>query len=104
MVGSFFLHVRFFFVTCFAHKHVLGYSYFIYHSLQYAIFTSCIGVVLRHIILYCNTGWCVKEGPMHRSCQQWLGSVQGLVIQLRLGLGLGPGNGIIPSFYFSLLK
>ena len=36
---------------------------------------------LRHVILYCNNGWCVKNGVVHRSRQQWL-------IAKWLGLGV----------------
>jgi len=46
--------------------------YFMYRSLQYVIFTPCNVVVLRRIILYCNIGWHVKDGVVHRSHQQWL--------------------------------
>ena len=27
---------------------------------------------LHCVILYCNIGWCVKYGAVHRSCQEWL--------------------------------
>ena len=48
--------------------------YFMHHSLQYVIFTSCNVVVLRryYIRLHCNVGWRVKDGEVHRSRQQWL--------------------------------
>ena len=46
--------------------------YFMYRSLQYVIFTPCNVVDLRRIILYCNIGWHVKDGVVHRSRQQWL--------------------------------
>ena len=36
---------------------------------------------LRHVILYCNNGWCVKNSVVHRSRQQWL-------IAKWLGLGV----------------
>ena len=53
------------------------------------------------IILYCNVGRCVKDGVVHRSCQQSL-VAKWPMLQLglghRLGLGLGPGNGIISFF------
>ena len=56
--------------------------------IKYVISTSCNVVVLRRIILYCNIGWHVKDGVVHRSRQQWL-------VAKWLGLGLGPGNGVI---------
>ena len=27
---------------------------------------------LRCVILYCNVGWCIKDGAVYHSCQQWL--------------------------------
>ena len=46
--------------------------FFMYHSSQYIIFTSCNVVVLRRIILYCYVGWGVKDGAVIGSHQQWL--------------------------------
>ena len=59
-----------------------------YRSSQYVIFTSCNLVVLCRIILYCNVGWGVKDGAVHRSRQQWF---------VAKWLGLGPRN----VFFFS---
>ena len=58
---------------------------------------------LRHVILYCNNGWCVKNSVVHRSRQQcliakWLGL--GVTVRIGLELGLGPENGFF--FFLSL--
>ena len=29
-------------------------------------------MLLSYVILYCSIGWCVKDGLVHHSCQQWL--------------------------------
>ena len=75
-------------------------------SLQYAIFTSRNVVVLHCIILYYNDGWRVKGGVVHRSRQQWLVVkwLRALCLQSGLGLGIGPGNGIISAFFFLCIK
>ena len=57
------------------HHHEL---FFMYHSLDYVIFTSCNLRPLHRVMLYCNVGWCVKGSAEHHSCQQcfvaeWLG-------------------------------
>ena len=68
-----------------------------HHSLQYVIFTSCNVVILCRIILYCNLGWCVKDGVVHSSRQQSSAvarSQMAWCLQLGLGLGLGQRNGL----------
>ena len=54
--------------------HVLFYIYlfFMYFSIEHIIFMSCTLRPLRHVILYCNAGWCVKGSAVHRSRQQSL--------------------------------
>ena len=52
-----------------------------YFSIEHIIFMSCTSRPLRHVILYCNAGWCIKGSAVHRSCQQ------SLVVE-QLGLGV----------------
>ena len=59
-------------------------------------------MLLSYVILYCNIGWCVKDGAVHRSHQQrliakWLGL--GVTVRVR-----GPGNGILLLFCFLCVK
>ena len=81
-----------------------GILYSMYRSLQYIILTSCNVVVLHRTILYCNIGWCVKDGVdgvVHCSHWQWLVAKWlgcGVTVRVRVRankLGLGPENGII---------
>ena len=60
-----------------------------YRSLQYVTFTSCNVVVLRRILVYCNVGWCVKDGVVHCSRQQsliakWLGLGVTVTVRVRV--------------------
>ena len=74
--------------------HSQGYSSW-YRSLQYVTYMSCNVVVLRHIILYCNIGRCVKDGVVHHSRQQSL-------VAKWLGFGLGVGREWDYFFFFFL--
>ena len=52
-----------------------------YHSLQYIIFTPCNATVLN-VILYCNIGWCIKDGAVQHSRQQWLIACRSQMVRL----------------------
>ena len=62
--------------------------FFMYHSLEYIIFTSCTLRPLHRVISYCNVGWCVKGSAVHCSCQQslvarWLGLSATVKVRVR---------------------
>ena len=52
-----------------------------YRSLQYVIFTPCNATVLN-VILYCNIGWCIKDGAVQHSRQQWLIACRSQMVRL----------------------
>ena len=66
-----------------------------YRFLEYVMFMSCNLRPICSVILYCNVGWCVKGSAVHHCRQQCL---------VAEWLGLGPGNGVLPFFFFCLLQ
>ena len=66
---------------------------------------SYVVYIVVYIILYCNDDWRIKDGVVHRSCQQslvakWL--AKALCLQLGLGLGLGPWMELFLFFFVFL--
>ena len=57
---------------------------------------------MSYIILYCNDDWCIRFSAPQSSPVTRSQLVRAWCLQLGLGLGLGPANGIISAFFFPL--